>query len=52
VIFHFLVIRRCRDIIINSNYFAENSEIFADQVSATGAKSVAAILQELRQYQG
>jgi hypothetical protein len=51
---NFLVIRRCRgrDIIINPSYFAENSEIFADQVSATGAKSVAALLQGLRQYQG
>jgi len=51
---NFLVIRRCRgrDIIINPSYFAENSEIFADHVSATGAKSVAALLEGLRQYQG
>jgi hypothetical protein len=51
---NFLIKRRCRgrDIIINPNYFAENADIFADHVSATGAKSVAALLQGLRQYQG
>ncbi|MEN8218391.1 MAG: hypothetical protein ABFS56_18875 [Pseudomonadota bacterium] len=51
---NFLIQRRCRgrDIIINPNYFAENADIFADHVSATGAKSVDALLQGLRQYQG
>ncbi len=51
---HFLIKRRCRgrDIIINPSYFAENADIFADHVSATGAKSVAAILQGLQKYQG
>jgi hypothetical protein len=43
---------RARDILINPTYFSENADIFADAVAATGAKSVANLLDLVRNSQG
>ncbi|XQA71116.1 hypothetical protein ACM9XB_06380 [Xanthomonas sacchari] len=43
---------RGKELLLSPAYFSENSEIFADAVARSGAKSVQKILQEIRQNQG
>jgi hypothetical protein len=43
---------RGRDIVINPTYFSENSDIFADAVAASGAKSIGQVLKAVSQAQG
>lgn len=50
----YLVTRRHRgrDIVLNPVYFSENSDVFADAVSSSGADSVGKVLAAVRHAQG